>query len=218
MELLGQLDLHLQPGRIVRRKQPQREPGQFCRGVGGTAHTRVPGGRLELLHDSGVRPGRREREMPCPLLRVAHEVGGGAMRFAEPGGRSGRVDRRCEERVNELDPPVHFHANEPGLLRRSELDRIDRLGVGSRQGRGAQQRVARCRRKCADACPDECVEILWNRNAAREVVLALAVQLARDLDRVERIAARSLRDPHKRGSRERTPELLGEDAVQGGDR
>ena len=150
----------------------------------------MPGGRLELLHDSGVGPGRREREMPCPLLRVAREVPGGAMRFAEPGGRSGRIDRRREERVDELDPPVHFHANEPRLLRRGELDRIDRLRVGSRQGRGAQQRIARCRRQGADARPDECVEILWDRDAARDVVLALAVQLARNLDRVERIAAR----------------------------
>ncbi len=218
MELLGQLDLQLQPGGIVRRKQPQREPGQFCRGVRGAAHTRVPGGRLQLLHDSGVRPGRREREMPCPLLRVAREVGGGAMRLAEPGGRSGRVDRRREERMDKLDPSVHFHANEPRLLRGSELDRIDRLRVGSRKGRGAQQRIARRRRKRADACPDECVEVLWDRNAAREVVLAPAVELARDLDRVERVAARRCRDPHKRRSRKRAPELLCEHAVQGGDR
>ncbi|HEY8777099.1 MAG TPA: hypothetical protein VIM33_11550 [Gaiellaceae bacterium] len=120
--------------------------------------------------------------------------------------------------MDELDPPVHLDAHEPRLLRRHELDRIDRLRVRPRQGRGAQQRVARHGRKGPDACPDECVEALWDRNAAREVVLAAAVELARDLDRVERVAARRLGDPHERRPRKRAPELLREHAVEGGDR
>ena len=49
-------------------------------------------------------------------------------------------------------------------------------------------------------------------------MLAAAVELARDLDRVERVAARRLRDPHERRSRKRAPELLREHAVEGGDR
>ena len=120
--------------------------------------------------------------------------------------------------MDELDPPVHLDAHETGLLSGRELYRIDRLSVGSGQGRGAQQRVARLGRKSPDAGPDERVEALWDRNASRALVFVPAVQLARDLDRVERVAARRLRDPHDRRSRKRAPELLPEHAVEGGDR
>jgi hypothetical protein len=120
--------------------------------------------------------------------------------------------------VDELDPPVRLDAHEPRLLRRRELDRIGRLRVGPCQDRGAQQSVARLGRKGPDACPDERVETLWDGNAARDVVLAAAVELTRDLERVERVASRRLRDPHECRSRKRAPELLREHAVEGGDR
>src|SRR6476646_5993658 len=123
MELLCKLELELQSLRSVRRKQPQREPGQFGCGVRGAAHARVAGGLLELLHDRGVRSGCGECEMPRPLLRVAREAGDRAMRLAEPGGRSGGVHSRREEWVDELDPPVRVDAHEPRLLRWCELDR-----------------------------------------------------------------------------------------------
>src|SRR4029077_18310583 len=97
------------------------------------------------------------------------------------------------------------------------LDRIDRLRVGSCQGRGAQQRLARLSRKCSDACPHQRVEILRDGNAAREVALALAVQLAPDLDRIERVAAGRLGDSHERRSRKCASELLREHAVKSGD-
>ena len=218
MELLGKLELELQPRRCVRGKQSQREPGQLGGRVGGAAHARVAGGRLELPNDPGVRPGRGECEMQRSLLRVAREVGDSAMSFAEPGRRSCGVDSRGEERVDELDPPVQLDAHEPRLLRGRELDGIDRLSVRPRQGRGAQQRVSRLDRKGPDACPDERVEVLWDGNAARHVVLAAAVELARDLDRVERVAARGLCDPHEGRSRKCAPELLREHPMKGSDR
>ena len=196
----------------------EREPGQLGGRVGGAAHARVAGRGLQLPYDSGVWPGRAEGEMPRSLLWVAREVGNSAMRLAEPDRGSCGVHRRREERVDELDPPVHLDAHEPRLLRRRELDRIDRLRVGPRQGRGAQQRVARLGRKGLDACLDERVEVLWDGNAARDVPLAAAVELARDLDGVERVAVRCLRDPHERRPRKCAPELLREHAMEGGDR
>jgi hypothetical protein len=49
-------------------------------------------------------------------------------------------------------------------------------------------------------------------------VLLAAVELARDLDRVERVASRRLRDAHERRSRKGAPELVREHAVKRGDR
>ena len=49
-------------------------------------------------------------------------------------------------------------------------------------------------------------------------MFAAAIELARDLDRIERVAARRLCDPHECRSRKRAPELLREHAVKGGDR
>jgi hypothetical protein len=155
--------------------------------------------------------------MPRSLLRVAREAGDSAMRIAEPGRRSSGVHRRREERVDELDRPVRLDAHEPCLLRSCELNRIDRLRIGPRQDRGTQQRVARLGGKGPNACPDERLEALWDGNAARDVVPTAAVELARNLDRVERIAARRLRDPHERRSRKRAPEFLREHAVESGD-
>ena len=83
------------------------------------------------------------------------------------GRRCGGVHRRREERVDEMDPSVRLDAQESGLLGRHELGRIDRLRVGSGQGRGAQQRVARIGRKGLDPCADERVEALWNGNRSR---------------------------------------------------
>jgi hypothetical protein len=87
----------------------------------------------------------------------------------------------------------------------------------ARQNRGAQQRVARLGRKGPDACSDERVEALGDGNTVRDLVLAAAVELARDLDRIKRVAAGRLRDPHERRSRKRAPELVREHAVESGD-
>ena len=120
--MLGKLELELRSRRSVGGKQPQREPGQLRGGFRGAAHARVAGGRSELPHDRGVRPGRSECEMPRSLLRVAGEVGDSAVRLAEPGRRSGGVDRRREERMDELDPPVRLDAHEPSAL--DDWDRV----------------------------------------------------------------------------------------------
>src|SRR3954453_5923855 len=104
--------------------------------------------------------------MPRTFLRVTGEVGDSAVRITEPCRRRGGVHSRREERVEELDSPVHLDAYEPRLLRRRQLGRIDRLRVGPRQRCGTKQGVARLGRKGLDACPDERVKALGDWNAA----------------------------------------------------
>ena len=194
----------------------QRESRQLGRGDRGASLGGVCRGGVELRGDVLVRGVRCEREMPCARLRVVRAVDQQAMGGTPPTRRCGLVDRSREQRVLEVDAVGVVDVDEAGFLRRPEC-------AGRRDGR------RRCRRrrreeKCIARRPREALDVrsheLLRAGGDRKLagcVLVSADQLAGDLERVERIAARTLDDLHDRRPRQRAAEARADHFVHRGD-
>ena len=155
--------------------------------------------------------------MPCPLLGVPHRICERPVRARRRPSERGRVDGRSEQRMDERDPLADPDPDEPRVLGRGErlLRHQAKVGLGERSG--AQERVTRLGRQRANPRRDQRLEALGDWEPSR-VPVALPFEQPGDLERVQRVPAGCLRDPHERRTRERPAELCRDDAVQGGDR
>jgi hypothetical protein len=85
------------------RRQEERLLGELGRDHDRAARFRMLGRRLQSSGDLGIRPLRREREMPRPLLRVDHGGGQQAMNGVSRARRRGSEVDRGEQRMREAD-------------------------------------------------------------------------------------------------------------------
>ena len=110
-------------------REPDRELRQLGGRVGRSPHARLTRRGLDRLRHLLVRTVAGQGEVAGSLLRIGHRVRQRAMRLAPAAERRRRVDRRGEERMGELDPPVGADPHEPRLLGRER-------GPGRRRGPG----------------------------------------------------------------------------------
>ena len=217
VEVLGQLEPQLVDGRASLRDQAESEVGQLGRRVGCAPAARPVSRTLDDVGDPGVPVFAGQGEMARDLLGVADYLCKRTVDLPAAAAWRRGVHRGGEERVHELDPPVGPDADEPRLLRSGERLRVDQAEVGSRQRRRAQQRVVGSRRQRPDAVCDQRLEAVGNRQPRTALDVRPGEQ-PRDLERVQRVAGRRLRDPHERRARKRPPESLRNDTVQRRDR
>ena len=194
----------------------QRESRQLGRGDRGASLGGVCRGGVELRGDVLVRGIRCEREMPCARLWIVRAVDQQAMGGTPPTRRCGLVDRSREQRVLEVDAAGVVDVDEAGFLRRPEC-------AGRRDGRRRCRRRRR-KEKCIAGRPREALDVraheLLRAGGDRKLagcVLVSADQLAGDLERVERIAARTLDDLHDGRPRQRAAEARADHFVHRGD-
>ena len=116
--------------------------------------------------------------------------------------------------MDEVDPPVRLDPHEPRLLCSRQLVQVDHCGVRTGARGHPKQRVARPRWERADARLHKRIEAPRYRQQCRAGGVRAAVEQARDLQCVQGIAGRGLRDPHERRTRKRPAEHVGEDAMQ----
>ena len=216
VQVLGQLEPQLVDGRASLRDEAESEVGQLGRRVGCAPAARPVSRTLDDVGNPGVPVFAGQGEMARDLLGVADYLCKRTVDLPATAAWRRRIHRGSEERVHELDPPVGPDADEPRLLRSGERLRVDQAEVGSRQRRRAQQRVAGSRRQRPDAVCDQRLEAFGNRQP--RTALDVPGEQPRDLERVQRVAGRRLRDPYERRARKRPLESLGNDAVQRRDR
>ena len=214
IEIAGEVEPQLDPGPAALGQQPQRELGQLGRCVRRSAQARGPGCSLHRLGNSLVATLAAEGQVTGALLGVPDRVRERSVRRAPAPDRHGRVDRRGEEWVDELDPLVRTDAHEPGLLGRHQRPGIEQDEVGLREGGRTQERVQGSARQRADARRDERLKTLRYGKLRGPT---LAAQEPRDLERVERVPTRCLSDPDERRAWERPAQLARQDAVERGD-
>ena len=206
VQVLGQLEPQLVDGRASLRDEAESEVGQLGRRVGCAPAARPVSRTLDDVGDPGVPVFAGQGEMARDLLGVADYLCKRTVDLPATVAWRRRIHRGSEERVHELDPPVGPDADEPRLLRSGERLRVDQAEVGSRQRRRAQQRVAGSRRQRPDAVCDERLEAVGNRQP--RTALDVPGEQPRDLERVQRVAGRRLRDPYERRARKRPLESL----------
>jgi hypothetical protein len=174
----------------------------------------MPRCRLELGDHRRVGAVAREREVMRPLDRVDDDRTEVAVHRAPARGRRGGVDGRGEQRMCEAHPAGRVDRHEARFLGCRESRRIDERGVRTRERGNAKECVARRRRQRSHPCADEGAEAVRHRQRRDGVLYAAAFELARDLDRVERIAHRSFGDPNQDRPRKRPADDIADDAVK----
>src|SRR5439155_882144 len=94
----------VEPGR---RRQTARLLRELSRCLRRAARGRGDGGACDRRRNALVRPLRRQREMPAPLLRLVGDAGERAMNASAAMLGSVRVDRRAEERMRKADATAY---------------------------------------------------------------------------------------------------------------
>ena len=216
--MLGKLELESLRLLGARRDVAKRELEQARRHVGCCVRARVPRSGLELGDHVRVRPVARESEMMCAFGRIGDDCRKVAVNCPPPRRRSGGVDGGREQRVREAHAARGVDRHEAGFLGCCESRLIDEVCVRTCERGRAKERIASRRRQRSHARAHERAEAVRDRQRRNGVLHAAAFELARDLDRVERIARRRLRDANQDRPRERPAGCVAQDAVERRDR
>ena len=212
LELVGEREQPLDALRPVRRRQPQRLPGELD-GLGrGAARRRAVRGGGHGVREPGVRLPRRQRQVARAPLVSGHGVRERAVQLAVLARPRVLAGRRAEQRVRRADAAGlgAQQAGVDGVLgvgHRRELVRVQLAAQGDRE-QGAPLRVGQCRH--AD------VEHVLDRVRQRDLPAGRSPlgERAPDLEREQRVAERRVGDPAHQRSRHGEPQPLGQQAAR----
>jgi len=170
-------------------------------------------GLLGAKRGVAVRSDTRQAEVSGSLLEVLDERCQLAVRLLSARSRCRGVHRGCEERVDELDSAVGTgHAHQRRLFRRPK-----RFGVDERQvrscGRSRSQKSILCPPWEGSHTPrDEAEDVSRDRYGVGGN--GCGADHPRNLQRVQRVAARGLRNPNEHRPRKDAVETVGQNAMQ----
>ena len=200
----------LPPGELIREtlgRQPAGAGIELGRSLLGTSRRCPSRSALELSGDGLARLGRREREVPGSLFRVADDVRESRVQEAAALRACGAVDRGSEQRVGEAHAAslrrqnaglLRVEQSRPGVVLGSNGPQ-DRVARGSGQRRSSQARLAAAHRELAHALAREGLQVSrhWQRPPSCQRA-PVAAERAGDLERQERIPSRGLGEPGER--------------------
>ncbi len=216
--MLGELDAKPVPRRVPGREQLKRELGELGGAVGRSARASATCSLLELTRHPLVGAIAGEREVASPLLRIRDGLGERSVRRSPPLQRGGRVHGRCVERMYELDAAVGTDLHELRVFGRGKRLRVHEPHLGPPERSCREQRITGGRRKRVDPGRHQRAQVVRHRQRRRGGSSLVAPEQARDLERVQRIAARRLSDPHEGRPWEAPAQRIGDDAVERGHR
>jgi hypothetical protein len=194
---------------VLERRERGRLLEQLAGGIPRAARASAGGGVLERGGDRLIGRRRREREVADALLRVLDELGQPGVQLAPPAAGRRRVDRRRIQRMREPHA-VTGDPQEPGVLGREQTlggrRALHQARTRLRERGGRQQRPAGGARNGRDARGDQLPQAVRDgqRSAGRQ--RRRRAERARDLERIQRVAAGGSRDPAQDRSRVRSPE------------
>ena len=116
--------------------------------------------------------------------------------------------------MRELDTSLQADAHQAGLLGRRERLGVDQLHGWTRERRHPQERGSRLRRQGRQPPHDQLLQVGRDGERGAVVVLVVLRQQLSDLERVERVPARDLRDSHQGRPRKALAGAVGDHAVK----
>ena len=206
------------------RSFARRQPCGRGQEIGGGLRCAAPSGprrgALDLGGDVLVRACRAEREVARTLLGIDDHRRETLVQPAPPLACCGSVDDRREQRVREPDP-VALGDQHARVLRLDHggarvalpVERLhDRGDRRLRERSGRERDDARVGREGRDPCRHQVLDA--PRHRQRLVPAFVAPERARDLEREERVAAGSVREPDEQRPRQGRPEPAADQVVQ----
>ena len=184
----------------------------------------MPGSLLERCGDHLVGSFGAAAQVRGATLETGYRGGQAGVRRPNLRARCSRLDRHREQGMIEADALIPVDRNDPGLHRLGHSsapapamaqDAVEQGGVGFGGKGRVQQDASRPRGQCASAVDDGAAKTRRDgKDGVERLVLGIAEQGPRDLEREERVPCGDPLDPGEGRSGNRHPKDPAEDVVQ----